>query len=144
LRPCNISMNYSIKKVPFPVWHLKCNTSASNQRKLKDIRSKKNRKSVSSVSGSVFSLSWAAHGQQLQQEESSILWGDALLSDDKGERETDPPRALELIFSCRVWVHCFYSWALEKHLDTWHAKHHSTTSNYSTEPHKPQFSSFTQ
>lgn len=31
------------------------------------------------------------------EKKSSILRGDALLLDDKGERETDPPRALDLI-----------------------------------------------
>lgn len=61
-------------------------------------------------------------------------------------RKTDPPRALDLIFSYRD---CIVS-IPELWRNTWthggsvHTKHHSTASNYSTEPHKPHFSSFTQ
>ncbi len=42
-----------------------------------------------------------------RKKKSSILRGDALLLDDKGERETDPPTSRSDFsdFSCRVWAH---------------------------------------
>lgn len=49
-------------------------------------------------------------GGKKKNKKSSILRGDALLLDDKGERETDPPRALDLI-SAALFLFL-------KHLDT--------------------------